>query len=115
MIKELILRKSKFFGYSYADEIAELSFYAQNFSVKVENDVLKISFELMKGLDFDQVNQYLSQLSFFEIQDQYLKHKLLKTLNEIPQIKKIQFFKIDHYYNVKKLKFTLNGFLLSLT
>ena len=110
----MMLRKSKFFGYCSADDLDEFSFFAKNFKAEVEREVLNLSLEFVKGLDVDEIQHKIENYTFFEIEDTYLKNKLLKLLNELPQIKKIMFLKGVHFYAVKRLKITSKGFLIKL-
>lgn len=110
----MILRASNFFGYAYADEISEKSFYAKNFKAILKDNCLQLSFEFTKGLDFNLICLDIKKYTFFEIEDTYLKNKLIRFLNNFPQVKKIQLIKNGHPYSVKRIKITTKGFLLQL-
>ena len=110
----MILRASKFFGYCYADGIDEKEFFAKNFTIEIEKEVLKMSFELMRGLDAICVKEYVNDYTFFEIEDHFLKNKLITILNQFPQVKKLMFLKGTDYYAIKHLKITHKGFVIKL-
>jgi|GEM_PF-4035854 len=110
----MILRASKFFGFCYTDGIGEKEFFGKNFKVDIENDSLKISFQLMRGLDVVNIKYDIKSYTFFEIEDDYLKNKLIQTLNESPQVKKLFLLKGTEYYAIKHLKLTRKGFVIRL-
>ena len=110
----LFLRASKFFGYCYADNINEKEFFAKNFKIEIEKDILKISFDLMRGLDIIDIKRNILEYTFFEIEDVFLKNKLIHVLNEFPQVKKLMFLKGGDFYIIKHLKLTHKGFILKL-
>ncbi|ANW95708.1 hypothetical protein AXE80_05195 [Wenyingzhuangia fucanilytica] len=108
------LRTSKFFGFCYADEIQECEFFAKNFKVLVQENSLVFSFDFMRGLDVLKIKPQLTLYRFFEIEDVYLRDKLIDTIKENSEIKKLS-FKIDDYKaHIKSLKFTSNGFVIKL-
>jgi len=110
----MILRASKFFGFCYADGISEKEFFGKNFKVDIKKDCLKISFQLMRGLDVVNIKYNIKAYTFFEIEDDYLKNKLIQTLNESPQVKKLFLLKGTDYYPIKHLKLTRKGFVIRL-
>jgi len=110
----MVLRTSRFFGYCYADELSEKAFYAKNFIAEIKESNLKLSFTFVKGLDLELIKLDLMHYTFFEIQDIYLKNKLIKVLNEFPQVKRIQFLKAGEYVQIVQLKITTKGFLFKL-
>lgn len=110
----MILRSSKFFGFCYADGIGEKEFFGKNFNIDIDKDCLKISFQLMRGLDVINIKYNIKEYTFFEIEDNYLKNKLIQTLNESPQVKKLFLLKGTDYYPIKHLKLTRKGFVIRL-
>lgn len=111
----MLLRASKFYGFCYSDEISEKEFFAKNFEATVANDFLILSFAFMRGLDKDRITQNVSAYSFFEIEDTYLKNKIVTVLNEFPGIKKVQLhIKGSFKTNVKHLKITFKGIKITL-
>ncbi len=110
----MVLRASKFFGYCYSDEISEKEFFGKNFTVNICENELIFSFDIMRGLDAIEVKKTLLKFTFFEIEDVFLKNKILKTLNEFPQAKKISLQLATQKNAIKQLKITHKGFLLRL-
>lgn len=110
----MVLRASKFFGFCYADSISEKEFFGKNFSISIEKDCLMMSFQFMKGLDVINIKYNIKEYTFFEIEDDYLKNKLINVLNESPQVKKIFLLKGTEYYSIKHLKLTRKGFMIKL-
>lgn len=110
----MILRASKFFGYCYGDSISEKEFFAKNFKAEIVNELLQLSFVFAKGLDSQIIKDEFERFTFIEIEDVYLKNKLINFLNDFPQVKKLQLLKGDSFYTVKRLKLTHKGFVIQL-
>ncbi|NJB81863.1 hypothetical protein [Wenyingzhuangia aestuarii] len=112
--KKRILRASKFFGFCYADEVAEKEFFAKNFSVSCKDTVAEFSFDLMRGLDIELIKSNLKDITFFEIEDVYLKNKIISFLTDFPQIKKLNLKVEGKLQVIKHLKLTHKGFVIKL-
>ncbi|NIJ45188.1 hypothetical protein FHR24_001627 [Wenyingzhuangia heitensis] len=110
----MILRASKFFGFCYADEIAEREFFAKNFNVSFKDNTAIFSFEFMRGLDIDIIKLNSTNFTFFEIEDVYLKNKLISFLTEFPQTKKLILTIQGMEKSIKHLKLTHKGFVIKL-
>lgn len=110
----MILKTSKFLGCCYSDEISELQFFGKKFNAVVENETLILSFELMKGLDKEDVLSKIKEFTFFEFQDKYLQNKLLNQMQNAPNAKKVHLKIANHSFVVKHLKITYNGFVIRM-
>lgn len=110
----MILKNSKFCGICYSDEKSELQFFGKEFKVRTEDKKLILSFKLMKGLDKEEVLENIKGLTFFEIQDQFIQHRLMKLLQESPQVTTIFLELNDYTFSVKRLKILMQGFLLRM-
>ncbi|MDO6738941.1 hypothetical protein [Wenyingzhuangia sp. 2_MG-2023] len=110
----MILKLSKFFGTCYSDDVSELQFFGKRFQAEIHQNILTLSFELMKGLDKDEIEDKTTQFTFYEIEDLYLQKKLSATIQNFSQVTKITLCVNNHSYPVKHLKLTYKGFVLRL-
>lgn len=110
----MILRVSKFFGFCYADELMESEFFAKNFTAFVDNDKLIFSFEWVRGLDLKKIKPQLKDYRFFEIEDVFLRNKLIDVVQENNNIKKMKLEIGDFSTYIKHLKFTHKGVIIKL-
>ncbi len=110
----MILRASKFFGFCSADEVAEKEFFAKNFKAIVDADQLILSLDFMRGLDVKYIKENVNVFTFIEIEDVFLKNRLINVLDTFPQIKKVflQFQEVKT--SIKHLKLTHKGFVMKL-
>lgn len=110
----MTLRASKFFGFCYADELAESEFFAKNFQVNVQKNMLVFSFVFMKGLDAEKIKPQKAAYRFFEIEDVYLRNKLIAFIKLNSDLKKMKLHLGDVSIYIKHLKFTHKGFVIQL-
>lgn len=110
----MILRASKFFGFCYADELLESEFFAKNFKITVQEQKLIFSFEWVRGLDLKKIKSQLKDYHFFEIEDIYLRNKLIEAVKVHSDIKKMKLKIDDSSAYIKSLKFTNKGFIIKL-
>lgn len=110
----MILRTTKFFGLCYSDELSERQFFAKKFKVLIEKDEIQFSFDLMRGLDFKIIKDQLSSYIFFEIEDVFLRNKLIFFIKENINLKIMKINIGDHSTHIKRLKFTKQGFKFQL-
>lgn len=110
----MILKTSKFLGCCYSDEISELQFFGKKFNAIVEKENLILSFELMKGLDKEDVLSKIKEFTFFEFQDKYLQNRLLNLMQNAPNATKVYLRVANHSFAVKHLKITYNGFVIRM-
>ena len=111
---KMILRASKFFGFCYADELLESEFFAKNFSVTAKENVLIFSFNWMRGLDYLRIKPQITIYCFYEIEDVYLRNKLMQVIKANSDIKKMKIEIDDFTAFIKQLKFTNKGFIIKL-
>lgn len=110
------IRKSKFFGFCYADDISEKQFFAKNCKAEIiDEQILQMSFILMRGLDVDTIKNQINTFDFFEIEDAFVTQKFTQILNDFPSVKKIQ-LQINEASPVvvKQMKITMKGLKLQL-
>ncbi|WP_010136250.1 hypothetical protein [Ochrovirga pacifica] len=108
----MLLKKTKFFGICYADEMEEMQFFAREFCANVQGNQLVFSFVLMKGLDKELVEKNLATCTFFEIEDLFIQKKITALLKEAYQIKKISLVVNHQTFYLKQLKLKLKGFVM---
>ncbi|GGF72162.1 hypothetical protein [Wenyingzhuangia marina] len=109
-----ILRTSKVFGFCYADELQESEFFAKNFSVSIQENNLIFSFDFMRGLDLQKIKSNIKDYRFFEIEDVYLRNKLIEVVKENNHIKKMKLTIGEYSSYIKELKFNHKGFVIKL-
>ncbi|MGY5353911.1 hypothetical protein [Wenyingzhuangia sp. IMCC45467] len=110
----MILRASNFFGFCYADEIAECEFFAKNFSFILQQNNLVFSFLWVRGLDLKKIKPNITAYQFFEIEDVYLRNKLIEVIKKHNHIKKMSLQVDTELFYIKKLKFTHKGFRIEV-
>lgn len=110
----MLIKRSKFYGVCYADEIPELDFYAKEMRASVEGEVLVLSFELMRLLDVKKIVAKLDEMKFFLIEDSYIASKVVSLLDDFPSVKKIELSVNKNSFKLKKMQLKLKGVLFSV-
>ncbi|MDB4297545.1 hypothetical protein N9901_02190 [Flavobacteriaceae bacterium] len=110
----MFVKKSKFFGVIYSDEISELQFFGKELSISVAGEVMDLQFKLMRGLDGLRIRLQLQNFNCLEFQDDYIVKQFSNVLNAYPQVKYFKLKLNDQAYKVTYIKVNIRGLVLSL-